>query len=77
MVARAPFLVLTAATFLAAVVAAALSYYVFERPILSLKNISLTRRRGGQRGLGARFADRCRRRSGTRRLSESAGRSMR
>ena len=41
-----PFLVLTAATFLAAVVAAALSYYAVERPILSLKNISLTRPAG-------------------------------
>jgi peptidoglycan/LPS O-acetylase OafA/YrhL len=41
-----PFLVLTAATFLAAVVAAALSYYAFERPILSFKNISLSRPAG-------------------------------
>jgi peptidoglycan/LPS O-acetylase OafA/YrhL len=40
------FLVLTAATILAAVGAAVLSYYLLERPILAFKNISLSRPAG-------------------------------
>lgn len=40
------FLVLTAATVIAAVAAAAVSYYGCERPILTLKNRNLTRRAG-------------------------------
>jgi peptidoglycan/LPS O-acetylase OafA/YrhL len=40
------FLVLTPATIIAAVVAAALSYYVLERPILALKNVTRDRRAG-------------------------------
>jgi peptidoglycan/LPS O-acetylase OafA/YrhL len=41
------FLVLTPATIIVAVVAAALSYYVFERPILTLKNVGVRARRAG------------------------------
>jgi peptidoglycan/LPS O-acetylase OafA/YrhL len=41
------FLVLTSATVAVAVAAAAISYYLVERPILGLKNLSLTRRRPG------------------------------
>jgi peptidoglycan/LPS O-acetylase OafA/YrhL len=53
------FVVLTAATAGAAVIAATVSYYVLERPILAFKDVSVTGR------------------TGTRRLSESAGRSTR
>ena len=41
------FLVLTPATIIVAVVAAALSYYAFERPILTLKNVGARARRAG------------------------------
>ena len=72
------FLVLTPATIIVAVVAAGLSYYVFERPILTLKNVSAPPP-GGASGAGSARASltACRRRSGTRRLRARAGRSTR
>lgn len=50
-----PFVVLTMTTIGAAVVAAALSYYVLERPILTLKNLT-PRRRAGSRARARRAA---------------------
>jgi peptidoglycan/LPS O-acetylase OafA/YrhL len=41
-----PFVVLTVATVVVAVIAAAVSYFAFERPILAYKNLTLGRRAG-------------------------------